>query len=118
MPRCFARAAESYGRVAAGEVVDATVSFGLAEDCDDFARRDRPLVDQPQDRRDVTRIAHRHAVDNAFQLPAPCLAVSGNDHGCTDNGGSFNTIDAPGAVATELLFDNEADFLVRFIPLP
>ena len=68
--------------------------------------------------RDVTRIAHRHAVDNAFQLPAPCLAVSGNDHGFTDNGGSFNTIDAPGAVATELLFDNEADFLVRFIPLP
>jgi hypothetical protein len=58
---------EGHCRVAAGEVVDATIAFGLPEDRDDIGRRDQPRFDQPQDRRDVAGVAHRHAMDCAFQ---------------------------------------------------
>jgi hypothetical protein len=52
--------------VAAGEVVVATIAFGLAEDSDDLFRRNQPIVDQPKNRGDIAGIAHRDTVNEAF----------------------------------------------------
>ena len=60
---------ERHRRIAAGEVVDAAIALGLAENRDDFMRGNQSVVDQQQNRRGVARIAHWHTVNDAFHLP-------------------------------------------------
>src|SRR3954452_24534087 len=85
-------------REGAGEVVDAAIALGLAENRDDPGRIDGAVCDRTFERPDIVRASHRQAVDvSAAQLgrhvwaPGCGPGTVGNHEAARDGVGGWPT---------------------------